>query len=234
MTEPSIRSFPEIGPFLGRLTDATRRFGDPTIGLDEVRLGLVTDLFERSHAARGFLSVDDFAGARAALDKRGWLEIWQGAAQAVADRVIDARRQGLLRAQRLAGCPDRVVKRWLPSAEDREMLAAKLEAAGIPLEEQVARGFPVGPAWWDAVRQAAVALEDSWEQLEAVVLDESKATARQISHLEGWRPSRAPWLAAGVGLTVLFGWLGLVLGGFLPRPSWLDPVATWFWSLPWP
>lgn len=54
-----IAEIPEIGPYLGRLADAVRRFSDPGVGLDVVRLQLVTALFERTQSAREFLLTGD-------------------------------------------------------------------------------------------------------------------------------------------------------------------------------
>lgn len=233
MTGPGQNGLPEIGPYLGRLADATRRFGDPTLGLDDLRLAMVSDLFERAHAARGFLLLDDQAGARAALDS-GWLAVWRTAAAKATELTLASVRARMIRAQQRSGCPDRLVNRRLPSTEDREILAAKLDAAGIPLERQVARGFPPGEGWWEAVRRSAVALEDSWEQLEEIVRATARAADAEVAAVEGWRPSPTPWLIGLACLTVTAGWLGLALGGYLPRPGWLDGVHRWFWSLPWP
>lgn len=234
MSGPTRVSLPEIGPYLGRLTDATRRFDDPHLGLDAIRLAMVSDLFERTNAARGFLLTDDLEGARAALDRAGWLEVWRGAVAPVTDRTVATIRARIARAQGWSGCPDRLVGRRLPTSEDREILAAKLEAAGIPLEEQAGRGFPLGEGWWEAVRQSAVALEDSWEQLEEVVRRELRAAESNVAAIEAWRPSRVPWLVGLACLTLLAAWLGLALGGYLSRPAWLEGFHHWFWSLPWP
>ncbi len=230
---PRIR-LPEIGPYLGRLGDATRRFDDPHVGLDEVRLATVSELFERAHAARGFLLIGDLAGARAALDRIEWLGVWRSAASKVADLTIASIGARIERAQRLSGCPNRLASRRLPGPEDREVLGAKLEAAGIPLERQVARGFPSDDRWPEAVRQSAVALEDSWEQLEVVVREALRAAEPDVDAIARWRPSPLPWQIGFGILAAIAGWLGLTLGGFLPLPGWLDGLHRWFWSLPWP
>ncbi len=229
-----IDEIPEIGPYLGRLADAVRRFSDPEVGLDGVRLQLVTDLFERTQSAREFLLTGDGGGARAALDRGAWLELWRRAAHQAASKTSDLVSARLTAAARRSGYPARRLTGLQPTAETRAILVAKAEAAGIPLENRLAIGFPAGSGWWDAARQTAVALEDSWEDLERVIETELAAAEPVVLRVAGWKPSPTPWFVAlGVGL-VLSGWLGLVLGGYLPRPGWLDPVNDWFWSLPWP
>jgi len=229
-----IAEIPEIGPYLGRLADAVREFEDPAVGLDAVRFQLVSDLFERVQSARGFLLVDDEEGARAALDRAAWLELWRRAARRAAGQTSDAIAGRLADAGRRSRYPGRRLARLVPLSEAREILASKLEAAGIPLESLVARGFPAGAGWWDGVRQAAVALEDSWEELEAVIKTELAVARAVAERVETWRPSPLPWYAALGAAVAITGWLGLVLGGYLPRPQWLDPFNDWFWSLPWP
>lgn len=229
-----IDEIPEIGPYLGRLADAVRQFEDPAVGLDAIRLQMVSDLFERTQSARGFLLTGDDGGARAALDKGAWLDLWRRAARQAAARTSDTIAARLTAAAQQSRYPARRLAPLLPSPEARAILVSKVEAAGIPLEGRLARGFPARSGWWDAVRQAAVALEDSWEDLETVIRTELVEARSVVQRVEQWRPSPVPWyVALGIGFAVT-GWLGLVLGGYLPRPGWLDPINDWFWSLPWP
>ncbi len=229
-----IAEIPEIGPYLGRLADAVRRFSVPGVGLDAVRLQLVTDLFERTQSAREFLLTGDEGGGRAALDRGAWLELWRRAGHQAASNTSALIAERISAAGKRSGYPARRLTSLLPTEETRRILVAKVEAAGIPLETRLARGFPAGSGWWDAVRRAAVALEDSWEDLEMVIQAELAAAEPVVERVGQWKPSPAPWfLALAVGL-VVSGWFGLVLGGYLPRPEWLDPVNDWFWSLPWP
>lgn len=224
---------PEIGPYLGRLAAATRRFPDPEVGLDEIRLELVSGLFERVGVARDFLLTGDRAGARSALDRPTWLELWRAAAAKATDRTQAAIAARIERAGHRSRYPQRKLAGLLPGPEDRAVLAARIDAAGIPLEERTAR-IPQGDQWWEGIRQAAVALEDSWEALEEQVRQELATGALTAARVEQWRPSLRPWFVAlGLAMVVVT-WLGLVLGGQLPRPPWLDPLNDWFWSIPWP
>src|SRR5262249_51937276 len=110
---------------------------------------------------------------------------------------------------------------------------AKLEAAGIPLEEVFTRE-PPGSVWWDLVRRRASRLEESWDRLENVVRLELGSIDERRGTIEAWRPSGVLPFAGAATLVLVLGWIGLAIGGYVPRPGWLDPVASWFWSLPWP
>jgi len=236
MTRDVPPALPELGPYLGRLADPTRRFEYPSLGLDQIRLQLVTDLFELASSAREFLLIGDGEGARSALDRSVWLDAWRTTAARAADQTASAIEERLERAAERSGFPRRRLRGLLPTPVDRAALLAKLEAAGIPLEDRLARGFGSagGEAWWDAVRLAATAVEDSWDQLEEVVRHELAGAEEEARRIERWRPSAAPKLAALGAAIAAAVWLGLVIGGFLPGPKWLDPLADWFWSLPWP
>ena len=79
---------PELGPSLGRLTDpAEPAPGALGIRLDDIRLKLVTALFELAGAARSFAAAGDPAGAAASLNRVAWLGVWEQAVAASAERV---------------------------------------------------------------------------------------------------------------------------------------------------
>lgn len=223
---------PELGPYLGRMADATRRVPEPA-GLDAIRLDLVTALFERAGVARDFLLTGDREGAGSALDRTTWMTLWREAAARAAEVTAVAIVARLELAARRSRYPARKLSQAVPSADERAVLAAKLDAAGIPLEERTGR-LTAGDDWWDGIRQAAVALEDSWETLESEVGAALAAAEAAAARIEAWRPSLRPWwISLGIASAVV-AWLGLVLGGYLPRPPWLAPLNDWFWSLPWP
>jgi hypothetical protein len=224
---------PEIGPELGSLVDLTHELGDPEVGLEAIRLELVHALFQRTQAARDFLLTGDQAGARAALDRPVWMEVWHDAVTKTAARVMAVTTSRLERAARRSGFPARRLKELLPTADDRAVLRAKLEAAGIPLEEAFSREAS-GASWWDLIRRRASRLEESWDRLENVVRLELASVDERRGAIESWRPSRVIPMAGAVTLVLVLAWVGLAIGGYLPRPRWLDSVADWFWSLPWP
>ncbi|HJR51524.1 MAG TPA: hypothetical protein VJ794_10485, partial [Gemmatimonadales bacterium] len=79
---------PELGPSLGRLTDpAQPRAGPLGVRLDDIRLTLVTGVFELAGAARSFAAAGDAVGAAASLNRVAWLRLWEQAVAASADRI---------------------------------------------------------------------------------------------------------------------------------------------------
>jgi hypothetical protein len=225
---------PELGPWLGRLPEIARRDPTPDLALDPIRLDLVSALFERAAAARGFLLASDRESARAALDRAEWLAVWRKAVERSAAATIAAIDARLRRAADRSGALASHLAAARPDDEYEATLRARLEAAGIPLERLLARPLSARDDWGDAVQRACRALEASWDELEAVARAELTAWEPAVAALDAWRPPRALWLGALTLAAVTAGWVGLALGGYLSRPAWLDPFADWFWGLPWP
>ena len=232
--EPGPESLPELGPLLGRLTEMTARVPDPDLVLDPVRLELVSGLFERAATARTALARGDRVQARADLDRATWLGLWQEAVGAVAGATLGAVEGRLDRAAARAGVPARRRRAAGPSADDRAVIRARLEAAGIPLEEALSRPLAGRRDWGAALRGAAAALEESWDQLEATARAVIEEWRPAVGRLERWRPPVVLYTVPAILLVLAGLGLGLAIGGFLPRPAWLDPLARWFWTLPWP
>ena len=78
--------------------------------------------------------------------------------------------------------------------------------------------------WQEALRTAARRLEAAWLALETQVEDERREWAAEIDAVAHWRPPLWPLIALWTPVAVLLVWLGFVLGGYLPAPSWL---AAW-------
>ena len=73
-------------------------------------------------------------------------------------------------------------------------------------------------------------LETAWLAMEQRAVQEEGAWGPEIARLAAWRPS--PWprrIVAGV-LLVVFTYVGLVLGGYLPVPPGGEQVAEWWWA----
>ncbi len=230
LTAPTL---PEVGPLLGRMTDVTRRFSDPAVGLDRIRLDLVSRVFDQAALARRLADGGDSDGAAAALGPAVWLRWWREAAAGAAEALMVAHRGRVLVAAARRRFPLQRATALLPDRAARAIVAARLEAAGIPLERLAGAG-PAVSSLGETMRRWAVALDDAWDDLERLAARELGALAPAVLSIESWRPSLVPWLAVGTVVALALVWLALTIGGQVGRPAWLDPVASWFWRIPWP
>ena len=229
---PNTLVLPELGPLLGRLATAPVEQSAALAALDPVRLELLTALFERAGAARALLARGDESGARAALGAAAWLGVWEQAAEGATRSVLAELERRLRDAAQVSRYPAKRLAAELPDQEERRLLAARLSATGVPLEE-VAEQVDAAPhafAEGEALRRLAGELDAAWARLVAAALREIDEGERRAAQVRAWR---RPWLPLGVtaGLAALAAlWLGLVLGGYLPVPRWLRPLAEWVWS----
>ena len=209
---------PELGPFLGRLTAPSADAGGALARLEPIRVQLLTDLFERAATARR---------TGRALERAAWLEVWGTAIQATTGVVLAEAERRLREAAAVSRYPKRRIAALLPTAEDRRVMAAQFSAAGVDLE--AATESPDSE-----VRRTAGELELAWDRLATTARREIEVWERRAAGIRTWpRPWRSLMIGGGVaGIIAL--WAGLVLGGYLPVPSLLRPVAEWYWSLPWP
>jgi len=228
---PTPAALPELGPLLGTLVASPVELPAGRAPLEEARLELLSQLFDKAGAARALLAKGDASAARAALGRAAWLEAWERAV-ALAARTLG---QEIERRIRLAAAESRYPRKRLtaslPDAEDRRVLAARLSAAGIGLEESVALLEDPARPWDEALRRVTGELEAAWERLTATGIRELETWDRRAEVIRAWRRSWAPLLTAGTIALLLAIWLGLVLGGFLPAPGWLRPLTDWVWNL---
>ena len=226
-------NIPELGPLLGSLVEPPDHTGEPA-ALDPTRLAMVDAVFARAAQARRHLAQGDEPAARAALGGSAWLEIWDTAAARSAATLIERIERRLREAAGYSRLPAKRLAAQLPSAEDRAVLTAKLDAAGMGLEAAAPALAAPGEEWDQAARRAAGELEQAWQRLIRTAEDEMAMWDRRIEEIRSWRRPWLPLLVGG-GLALGLGaWLGLVLGGYLPVPGPLRPLAEWVWSLPWP
>lgn len=195
----------ERGLWLGRLV-APREPASPAERLlSEIRLELVTAIFERTP----------------------WLLAWERAvrsAAAVVSAEIEAR---LHDAARISRYPAGKLQQRLPGPEDRQILANRLSAAGTGLEDAVSR-FP-GEGQGE-IRLLCGALEAAWDRLVATADEELEQAGFQADEIRRWKRPLWPLALGGAALLALAGWLGLILGGYLPSPTWFRPIADLVWS----
>ena len=231
ITGASNVQLPELGPLLGRMIAPPAEKTPVDAALDQIRLDLLTELFDRARAARDFLALGDAAGARSALGGSVWRDVWDRAAASASATVSREVEQRLREAAAVSRYPAKRLARSLPDAEARRLLAARLSAAGIGLEEATERLGDSARPWPEALRRVSGELEASWERLLAGAHAELTSWEAPVATIRSWRRPWRPLLLVSGILLVIALWLGLVLGGFLAAPGWLRPLTDWVWSL---
>lgn len=227
----AIRSVPELGPLLGRMTSPAPR-GPAELPLDDLRFDLLSALYVRAGLARSELAAGRPDVARHQLSREAWLAAWQEASGRVAGRLLEALDERFEAAAAESRMPAKIMARLGLPEEDRSVIRNRVEACGIGLEEMPP---PEAAADWDAgLLRAAMVLDDAWERLEGVVREELARYGQAVEAVRAWRrPVAAVWAWTVVVVLVALT-LGLSLGGYLPAPGPLGGLQTWFWSLPWP
>src|SRR3954469_11977336 len=120
---------PELGPSLGRLSDpplASTDRDNLDIVLDDIRLDLVTGIFDRAGAARSFAAAGDRHSAVASLGRVAWLDLWERAVAAAAQRLAEAVNARMRAAAVESRLPDSKLDRVLLSAQDVRAVASRL------------------------------------------------------------------------------------------------------------
>jgi hypothetical protein len=238
-------AIPELGPSLGRLVDPPAGVaGALGVPLDDIRIDLVTGVFELAGASRSFAAAGDLDGAMASLGRVAWLGLWEKAVATAATRIAAEANSGLRAAGEESRYPTRRLARRLLTDGDARAIAARLGSGGAPLvaaldaleqAANVAGGSRAKDAagaarWRAAVTAAGRRLEAAWMALEDASRVEQARWAAEVSEVRTWRrPTWPVWLvtAAVVGGAA---YLGLVLGGYLPVPPALRGLATLVWT----
>jgi hypothetical protein len=242
-TNPDI--IPELGPSLGRLVDPPPALlGALRVPLDDLRIDLVTGIFELASAGRSFAAAGDRESAMASLGRVAWLGLWEKAVATVAGRIAAEANSGFRIGAEESRYPARRLARHLLTDDDNRAIAARLGSGGAPfvaaldaLEQAAnasstsrAAGDPGAESWRAALTATARRLEAAWMALEDVSRAEQQRWAAEVAAVKAWhRPTWPVWLvtAVVVGCAV---YLGLVLGGYLPVPPPLQGLATLVWT----
>lgn len=240
---------PELGPSLGRLADPplgrTDR-GSLDLILDDIRLEMVTGLFETAGAARSFAATGDRQAAIASLSRVAWLALWERAVAASAERLAEVVNGRLVEAAAESRLPAKRLDAIRLKPEDVRAIASRLGSGGAgfvsaldALEQTVpgaaasgTRGQAGQDEWQRTLAAAARRLESAWLALMANARVEQDRWKAEIERVRAWRrPTWPVWLLTAV-ILALVTYLGLVLGGYLPVPGWLRPLAELWWSYP--
>ena len=236
---------PELGPSLGRLIDPPPApLGALRVPLDDVRIDLVTGVFDLAGAGRSFGTAGDRDGAMASLGRVALLGLWEKAVGTAAGRIAAEANAGLMSAGQEARYPKRRLAARRLTDQDVRAIAARLGSGGGPFVasldalEQAANGASRSGAgeaaamvaWQAAVTSAARRLEAAWMALEDSARAEQTRWAAEIGQIRGWRRPTWPIWAVTAIVIAAAGYLGLVLGGYLPVPPALQGLATMVWT----
>jgi hypothetical protein len=238
---------PELGPSLGRLSDPPAGSTDRDnldIALDDIRLDLVTGIFDRAGAARSFAAAGDRHSAVASLGRVAWLDLWEHAAAAAAQRLADAVNARMRAAALESRLPESKLQQTLLSAEDVRAVASRLGSGGAnfvsaldALEQTVpaaaasgARGRLGQEEWHRALAATARRLESSWIALIAAARREQERWNGEVESIRAWCRPRWPLWLITLLLLALATYLGLILGGYVAVPAPLRGFAEFWWS----
>jgi hypothetical protein len=246
-TSTEVWLVPELGPALGRLVDpplARGERGSLDLVLDDIRLNLVTGIFELAGAARSFAASGDRQGAIASLSRVAWLDLWERAVAASAERLAEAANARLNEAAIESRLPVKQLEAFRIKTEDIRAITSRLGSGGAgfvsaldALEQTVpgasaagTRGWAGQEEWQRTLASAARRLEAAWLALATGARAEQDRWKAEIDRARAWRrPTRLLWLISASALGAAT-YLGLVLGGHLPVPPWLQPLAELWWS----
>ncbi|HET7040147.1 MAG TPA: hypothetical protein VFH97_09675 [Gemmatimonadales bacterium] len=236
---PPVR-VPELGPALGKVLTGTGRAAG-LLRLDRFRLHLVSRLFEASGESRRLADLGERDGAVAALDGPVWLDAWEQTTDAIAGALVERVNQRLAAEARAVRMPRRLRRRMALDPGEVRGVSSRLGAAGAVLVSALddlharaarlrgpGRGEPAAlDEWQDALLAAARRTEAGWITLEEAIDTEIARWDAVAATVARWRRPWWPVLAVGAPALAAALWLGLVLGGYLTAPAWLQAVWGW-------
>jgi hypothetical protein len=228
---------PELGPSLGRLVAVTTGLGGDR-WLDPVRYKLGTRIIECGGEARRLAASGERSATLSAIGPEIWKQAWAEAVGSATEQLVE-RLDTHMKAEALAvGMGRRHRSRLCFAPHEKRALMARLGSAGaalIPvldeLEIHAKRAFNATGLEPDAVRSwqeslsvAARRLEAAWLALEGVVGTEVAQRLKIADQVARWRRPVWPILIVAVVVLPAVAWLGLVLGGYLEAPDWLNHI----------
>jgi hypothetical protein len=229
---------PELGPSLGRLGEppAEGREGPLGARLDDIRIRLVTEVFELAGAGRSFAAAGDASLAIGSLNRGALLGLWEKAVAGAAERISGTVNGQLRSAAEVSHYPARRLQELLLTPDDTRAVAARLGSGGagfvgaLDALEQVSHTAAAPREWRDALTATARRLEAAWLALEESAEAEQRHWKVEVDRVRDWRrPTWPLWVLTLLALA-LATWLGLVFGGYVPAPAPLRGLAEWWWA----
>ena len=249
MTAPATRApleIPELGSSLGRLVVPLPPIaGVPAhwIGIADIRLTLVSQLFELAGDARRWAREGDRELALATLNGAAWDTAWGSAVESVAERAAAAVSDRMLAAAREARLPPRYARLLPLDVAEVRALAARLDQGSAPLRQALVVLDQVAPAvrtdrapaaavqeWQAALATTARRLEAAWLALEEALRREWRQWDIEVEEVRRWRRPLWPLLAVAALILGVAGYIGLVLGGYVPVPGPLAATVERVWA----
>lgn len=237
---------PELGPSLGRLVappPPVPGAAPAWVPLDDLRVGLVSQVFDHAGDARRWAREGDRELALTTLTHAALEQVWVRTVQAVAERVAEQVNLRLAAAARESRLPQRHARRLPLESSEIHAIAARLSLGDAGFREALAlldqalsaaRSDRAAPeaviGWQEALLTLARRLEAAWLGLEEALAREGREWDAEVEDIRRWRRPGWPLLLVAV---VLFGtalYTGLVLGGYLPVPDPLRPLAEEMWA----
>jgi hypothetical protein len=212
--------------------------------LEDIRVDLVTRLFDIAGAARSFMSAGDRESAIASLGRVAWLELWERAVAASAGRLADLVNTRLRDAAAEARLPPKKLGAVLLGVEDVRAIGSRLGSGGagfvsaldaleqtVPAATAAGRRGQLGQEEWQlALATTARRLESAWQALIEAAQVEQERWQAEIEQVRVWRRAQWPLWAVTILVLLALTYLGLVLGGYLPVPAVLRGAVEFWWT----
>jgi hypothetical protein len=229
---------PELGPSLGRMVVPAAEGAEGPLGarLDDIRLRLVTGVFDLAGAARSFALARDPDGATGSLSRVALLGLFEKAVTAAAERIAVTVNAQLQSAAAESRYPAGRLRRLLVTPEDTRAIAARLGSGGagfvdaLDVMEQAARARTAPREWQVALLAAGRRLESAWLALEAGAEAEQRHWHAEVMRVRAWRRPAWPLWTVTLLLLAAAAYLGLLVGGYLPVPGPLAGFTEWWWA----
>jgi hypothetical protein len=237
---------PELGPALGRLVapPPSPGGGPPHwISVEDIRLTLVSQLFDLAGDARRWAREGDRELALATLNREAWETAWGRAVQSVAERAAARITERLLAAAGEARLPPRRAATLALEPAEIRALAARLAHGATGLHHTLGELDDAAhhvrsdrsPAeavdrWQELLAASARRLEAAWLALEEALGREWRTWEAEVEDLRHWRRPRWPVVVVGMAVFAVALYGGLLLGGYVPVPGLLRGLVEGLWS----